>query len=137
MNTESVRSKTERNGIDTAKDFHEFEILSQSPYSGANPISIDTIGHFGICYKIQVGVFSKPVDFQQFRGLSPIHAEKIIENGFTRYYAGLLNHIKDTELALEKVRNYGFNEAFIVSFYNGKKISLIRAREIEQMLKTN
>jgi tetratricopeptide (TPR) repeat protein len=122
--------------VQTSKVLNEFEILDYRQLV-IKPIAIDTMSHPGICYKIQVGVFSKPVEFQQFKGLSPISAEKITENGFIRYYAGIFSRIKDTELALEKVRNYGFREAFIVSFYNGKKISLIRAREIEQMLKTN
>ncbi len=123
--------------VDQTRVLHDFEILGSSPYTLKNPIPLDTLGKNGIYYKIQVGVFSKPVDLQQFRGLTPISAEKIIESGFTRYYAGLFSNIKDTEFALEKIRNYGFREAFIVSFYNSKKISLIRAREIEQMLKTN
>ena len=131
------KSLAKSDEIHQTKPIHEFEILNSSPYSSANPIPVDTLRHNGISYKIQVGVFSKPVDYQQFKGISPISAEKIVENGFTRYYAGIFSNIKETELALEKVRNYGFREAFIVSFYNGKKISLIRAREIEQMLKTN
>jgi hypothetical protein len=135
--TESSRTELKQTEFPKVKLLHEFEVLNTSPYSASNPIPVDTISHAGICYKIQVGVFSKPVDYQQFRGLSPLSAEKIIENGFTRYYAGIFSNIKETELSLEKVRNYGFREAFIVSFYNGKKISLIRAREIEQMLKTN
>jgi tetratricopeptide (TPR) repeat protein len=134
---ERPKQDTRNSEAHTVNTFHEFEILGKSPYSESNPIPLDTEMHSGVYYKIQVGVFSKTVDFQQFRGLSPISGEKIVENGFTRYYAGRFSSIKDTELSLEKVRNYGFREAFIVSFYNGKKISLIRAREIEQMLKTN
>jgi tetratricopeptide (TPR) repeat protein len=137
VKTESSKTELKQKEVPKDKILPEFEVLDKSPYSASNPIPIDTINHSGICYKIQVGVFSKPVDYKQFRGLSPLSAEKIIENGFTRYYAGIFSNIKETELSLEKVRNYGFREAFIVSFYNGKKISLIRAREIEQMLKTN
>jgi tetratricopeptide (TPR) repeat protein len=136
-NTGISKNEIKQDEEHTDKVLYDFRILSNSPYSEINPISIDTTNHVGICYKIQVGVFGKPVEFQQFKGLTPISAEKIAENGFTRYYAGIFSHIKETELALEMVRNYGFKEAFIVSFYNGKKISLIRAREIEQMLKTN
>jgi tetratricopeptide (TPR) repeat protein len=135
--TENTISDLKQPEVHQTKALHDFEILGSSPYTLKNPIPLDTTVKTGIYYKIQVGVFSKPVDFQQFRGLTPISAEKIIESGFTRYYVGLFSNIKDTELALEKTRNYGFREAFIVSFYNGKKISLIRAREIEQMLKTN
>lgn len=115
----------------------QFEIRDNPAYSDSNAIPVDQPLPGGVIYKIQVGVYSKPAAPALFRGLFPMSAEKIVGNGFVRYYAGLFNTIKDAEISLERVRNYGYREAFLVSFYNGKKISLIRAREIEQMVQKN
>ncbi len=115
----------------------QFEIRDNPAYSDSNAIPVDQPLPSGVIYKIQVGVYSKPAVFSLFRGLYPMSAEKIVGNGFIRYYAGIFNAIKDAEISLERVRNYGYREAFLVSFYNGKKISLIRAREIEQMVQKN
>jgi len=69
-----------------------------------------------------------------FHGLKPIVGEQVPASGLIRYYAGTFYSIVSAEKALQKVKETGINEAFIVSFFNGKRISLIRARELEQMI---
>jgi len=112
----------------------EFGILAESPYSVQNPIPIDQTMPDGIVYRIQLGAFSKPVDPVMFHGLKPIVGEQVPASGLIRYYAGTFYSIVSAEKALQKVKETGINEAFIVSFFNGKRISLIRARELEQMI---
>ena len=112
------------------KDKPKFDILSKSPYSANNPIPIDEPLPDRVAYKIQLGAFSKTLPANAFRGLSPISGEKM-ENGATKYYVGLFWQYNDADEALRKVRDYGFKDAFIVSFYNRKPISSERARQLE------
>ncbi|MFW6351898.1 MAG: hypothetical protein ACOC2E_05890 [Bacteroidota bacterium] len=119
---------------DSEMIINEFKIRGGSIYSKQNPFAEGEIRTNGIMYRIQLGVFSKPIPYNAFRGLTPVTFEKIESKSLTKYYAGDFNRIKNAERALEMVKQYGFREAFIVSWFNGKKISLIRAREIESLL---
>jgi len=108
----------------------EFAILPKSPYSAANPASVDIPLPDGVVYKIQLGVYSKPLAANAFKGLTPISGEKM-DNGVIKYYAGLFRRFADADVALRKVHEYGFREAFIVAFYNRKTINIGRARQLE------
>lgn len=111
-----------------------FEIRTVSPYSANSPIPLDLGFPEGVIYRIQIGAFSKPMKPDMFRGLYPVTGERAPESGIIRYYAGSFRSISAAEKALKKVKEYGFPEAFIVSWFQGKRISLIRARELEQMM---
>jgi len=108
----------------------EFSILFNSPYSASNPIPIDEPLPDGVVYKIQLGAFSRPAPANTFRGLAPVSGERL-ENGVIRYYAGLFRLFSDADDALRKVRTYGFNDAFIVAFFNRITINIDRARQLE------
>lgn len=111
-----------------------FEIRTTPGYSERNPIPVNQELPEGVIYRIQIGAFSKPAKPEMFRGLYPVYAEKVSETGIIRYYTGDFFTIGGAEKALKKVKEYGFPEAFIVSWFQGKRISLIRARELEQMI---
>ena len=108
----------------------EFAILSQSPYSAANPIPVDDPLPDGVAYKIQLGAFSKPVSVTAFKGLTPIFGEKLA-NGVIKYYVGLFRRFSDADAALRKVHEYGFKDAYVVAFYNRKTINPERAKQLE------
>ena len=108
----------------------EFAILPKSPYSADNPVPVDDPLPDGVIYKIQLGAFSKPLAVNAFKGLTPISGEKM-DNGATKYYAGLFSKFIDADDALRKVREYGYKDAFIVAFYNRKIINIGRARQLE------
>jgi hypothetical protein len=113
-----------------------FEIMPSCPYSDRNPVPAISHPFQGVVYRIQLGVFSKPVAADMYRGLSPLVTEKVPENGLTRFYVGLFGSIGSAEKSLQKVKEYGYKEAYLVSFFQGKRISLIRARELEQMIRS-
>jgi hypothetical protein len=113
-----------------------FAILAVCPYDERHPVPEVVLALEGVVYRIQLGVFSKPITFDRFRGVCPVMFEKIPENGLTRYYAGHFTSISTAEKALQRIKEYGFKEAYLVSFFQGKKISLIRARELEQMIRS-
>ena len=50
----------------------QFAILSQSPYSEANPIPLDEPLPDGVLYKIQLGAFSRVMPANSFKGLTPV-----------------------------------------------------------------
>ena len=108
----------------------EFAILSKSPYSADNPIPIDEPLPDGVVYKIQLGAFAKALPVSTFKGLTPLSGEKL-ENGVTKYYAGLFRLYGDADDALRKVREYGFKDAYIIAFYNCKPVNPERAKQLE------
>lgn len=105
-----------------------FAIQPTSPYSQSNPIPLAVIPA-GLIYKIQLGSFSQSVPENTFNGLTPVSKEE--ENGSTKYYVGSFTSLKEVRKALEQVRNYGYPDAFIVSFNNNQKINIQKAKEIE------
>ena len=111
---------------------YEFKILNKSPYKSLSDIPLDIELPGGIIYKIQMGAFSKPILPDHFKGISPISGESIRNGEITKYYAGLFNRMADAEKALNKIKENGFKDAFIVSYFNGKNIPVNRANEIEK-----
>ena len=108
----------------------EFSILFSSPYSAINPIPIDQPLPDGVVYKIQLGAFSRPIPANTFRGLTPVSG-KSLDGGVIRYFAGLFQMHSEADDALRRVRAYGFNDAFIVAFFNRNSVSIERARQLE------
>lgn len=131
-NTDKESAVKEENEIQ--KLINTFSILDASPYSEDNPIPLDITFTEGIIYRLQLGAFSKQITWDKFGGLTPLTGEVIPERNITKYYVGLFTNTKQSQEALAKVREYGYKDAFIVSYFNGKKISIQRARDIESTL---
>lgn len=108
-----------------------FEIFQQSPYSEKNPIPLDERLPDGLVYRIQLGAYSKALPANAFGGLSPIFGEYYQERQLTKYYVGLFYSSVDAKNALQKVKEYGYPDAFLVPYYNQGKISIQSAREKE------
>jgi len=122
---------TERNKIGETTPVNQFEILKDSPYSETNPIPSLPAGTTGLIYRIQLGVFSKPKEISAFGGLYPLYAEWLAEKNVYKYYTGSFTSSESVSAALEKVRNNGFPDAFIVAYYDAKPITTEKAKEIE------
>lgn len=105
-----------------------FNILAVSPYSEGNPIPLANLPS-GLIYKIQLGAYSNEIPANTFGGLTPVSKENAESS--TKYYVGTFTSITAAREALEKVKEYGYPDAFLVSFYNTRKISIQQAREIE------
>ncbi len=84
-----------------------------------------------LVYKIQVAAFSKPVQPNYFKGLASITTEKVINTNITRYFTGLFETCEAAQSALNGVRNQGFSDAYIVAYFEGRKVSLNRAKNLE------
>jgi hypothetical protein len=112
----------------------DFCILNKSPYSESKPFPVNEHLSSGIIYRIQLGAFSKTLPYDYFKGIKPIFAE-FIDNGsvrVTKYFAGLFQKYNESENALAQVRNLGFRDAYLVAYYDGSKIPIDKARELEK-----
>ena len=105
-----------------------FSIMQSSPYSENNPIPIANLPG-GLIYRIQLGAFSNTVPDNTFGGLAPVSKEEVSHN--TKYYVGYFKSITEARQALNKIKKYGYPDAFVVSYYEREKISVQQAREIE------
>jgi hypothetical protein len=114
------------------KDLSRFLILDQSAYNSNNPFPVNIEIPGGAFYRIQLGVFSETVAYDDFGGISPVTAETIPGKEMTRYYAGKFSDYEAAREALGKVKEYGFTDAFLVSWYDGEKVSINKVIELEK-----
>ncbi|HXP50682.1 MAG TPA: hypothetical protein VN922_12040, partial [Bacteroidia bacterium] len=95
-------------------------------YSEAHPIPINPPLPEGLVYKVQIGAFKKPIKQTAFKGLEPIAGETT-GKGYTRYTAGIFRDLGKANNAKNRVHKIGYRDAFVVAFYNGKRISMKQA----------
>lgn len=110
---------------------NSFEILDRSPYSEDNPIPMDIALPSGSFYRIQLGAFGMEVRPETFGGISPITAEHLKDRGLVKYYAGRFSRYEDASTALPRIHSLGYEDAFIVAWYNGIQMSTQKAKQLE------
>jgi tetratricopeptide (TPR) repeat protein len=108
-----------------------FDILSQPPYSAVNPIPMDVAVPPGTFYRIQLGVFADALDPGTYGGISPITGEYLKDRGLVKYYAGKFSRYEDASSALPRIHSQGYEDAFIVAWYNGTQVSTQKAKQLE------
>ena len=84
----------------------------------------------GLVYKIQIGVYRKPISAEVFKGLTPVFGETMAEG--IRYSAGIFSKLNDAQQAKDYIKETGLTDAFIIAYHNGKKISVEEAKKQEQ-----
>ncbi|MFC2080128.1 hypothetical protein ACFLRQ_01500 [Bacteroidota bacterium] len=132
---EALLNKEPKNDLYDKNSDHRaygFEILSKAPYSAENPIQVMKDLPQGAFYRIQLIVYSKFVKPDTFGGLFPLSAETLPERKLVRYYAGNFTQYSDAQKALPRIRSSGYKDAFIVAWYNGKKMSPEKVRKLEK-----
>ncbi len=88
-----------------------------------------------LLYKIQIGTFLKSMlNNQQFIDLK---VEEIMINGTYKYFVKSGNNKEDADKLKNKLRELGFNGAFIVAFFDGKQISTKEALNLQNKLINN
>ncbi len=106
---------------------------TQSQDAGAaNSIPLDVPLPRGTLYRIQMGVYSSEVDPSIYDGITPITAMTDEERNLIFYYAGDFRTYDAARDALPGIRAKGFPDAFIVSWFNGAKMSAEKARKLEK-----
>lgn len=113
-------------GVEMPEHVSQFE-TKKNP----KEIEMDRIVPDGLAYKIQLGYYPSTVDVNNFHGLFPISGETVKDN-LLRIYAGLFFSYNEASTGNKYIRESAIANAFIVPFYNGNKISMSRAIEIEK-----
>ena len=89
--------------------------------------------NMGLYYRIQIVAVSVRYRMRDFNGLSLIFTELIPNTSIIRYMTGEYYKYVSAREDLPKVRSLGFSDAFIVAYYNGKRISIAEARRLEAL----
>nr|MBA3899052.1 hypothetical protein [Bacteroidota bacterium] len=84
----------------------------------------------GLVYTVQVGVYAKPVPPTQLFNLQPLYVENTA-NGMMRYTTGVFDDVNKAVNAKNVVVNIGIRDAFVTAYYNGNRITVAEARNIE------
>lgn len=103
--------------------------------SGETPASNTNTQKFvsGLVFKVQIGAFYKPVSEENFREFTPITYLRIPGSKYVRYYAGKFSQFSVANKAKNIIRTKkGYADAFVVAFYNGQKVSVSKARQLEK-----
>lgn len=106
-----------------------FAFTDKAAYDSKQPIPMDPALPEGLIYKVQVGAFRKTLPANHFDQFAPLSGEKL-NNGITRYTAGLFLKFTSANDAKVAIRKKGYSDAFVVAFMNGKRISLTEARKL-------
>lgn len=107
----------------------EFVMNSNRTYSSSDDIPIDGAMPKGIIYQVQVGAFKNKIDPSIFNGLSPLVGEKTA-TGIIRYKVGYFRGFKSANMAKGSIRELGYRDAFVVVFFDGKRITMEDAQYV-------
>jgi len=116
-------------GIDKPLQADIFTVEEMVPYTPSNPIPVNPAIPSGLLFKVQVGAFRNIIPQDLFKGINPIMGEKT-SMGFIRYSAGLFSQLASANEAKGIIRGMGYNDAFVVAFYNGNRVSMADARKM-------
>lgn len=83
----------------------------------------------GLYYSVQVGVYNKPLTSQAQLGL-PELIEARTQKGQYRYASGKFADLKQAKVRQQQAVAKGINDAFIVAYYQGKRIDLAQAKAL-------
>jgi len=110
---------------------NRFDILADTPYTTNPPIPMDVALPMGTFYRIQLGAFASEREPGAFGGITPVTGEHIKDTGLIKYYAGKFALYQDASEALPRIQSLGYEDAFIVAWYNGIQVSTQRAKQLE------
>jgi len=83
-----------------------------------------------LIYKVQIGVYKNKISKKIFKGLFPVFEDSF--DGGVRYSVGAFKKLLYAKQAKKYVVNLGLEDAFIISFLNGKRIPINKAIDIEK-----
>ena len=134
--TDTIVIETDSVGTDTNAVIIErippvLKLFSEQ-YTQQENIPVNADMPEGLIYRIQLAAFRNPKDFSFFKGLGPISIYMAEDSDINFYYAGMFRSREDAVQALVKVKQKGFNDAFIISLMDGSRISLEKAEQLEK-----
>ncbi|MDA3819642.1 MAG: hypothetical protein PF590_04170, partial [Candidatus Delongbacteria bacterium] len=87
-------------------------------------------------YRIQIAALGQPLQGNRYRNLSPVDNERVQNRPLYRYLAGKFYNTRSWQQPLSLVKRIGFNDAFVVGYLEGRRLSLSQARQYSH-LETN
>ncbi len=120
IETDSQRLKREE---DSRKDYYAL-VENAAP---ANQVELIE----GLFYTVQVGLYSKPVTSSAIYNLSPLNSE-LMDNGQVKYTSGIFDNLDLASNWKDNVVERGVQDAFVTAYYNGKRISISKSKELLQ-----
>ncbi len=127
-NTDNTTNPAVNNTKGTVK-IEGLEVVSGNAYNAAKPIPIDSKMPDGLVFRVQIGAFKNQLANDAFQGLSPLNGETV-GNGYIRYTAGNFVKFENASAVKNDLRNLGYNDAFVVAYFNGKRVTLAEAIEL-------
>jgi hypothetical protein len=112
-----------------ATDETTFSLAKTNSSSESNVIPMNPPLPEGLVFKVQIGAFRKPLPANSFNNLQPLSGETT-RPGWIRYCLGLFRTFEPANLLKKEVRSMGYKDAFVVAYYNGKRIPLYDAYAI-------
>jgi hypothetical protein len=85
----------------------------------------------GLYYTVQVGVYNRPLTSAALLGLSELIEAKTAKGQY-RYASGKFANIKEAKTRQQLAVAKGIKDAFIVAYYQGKRIDLAQAQLLAQ-----
>ena len=85
----------------------------------------------GLYYSVQVGVYNRPLTSEAQLGLNEL-IEARTAKGQYRYASGKFANIQDAKIRQQQAVAKGITDAFIVAYYDGKRIDLAQAKLLSQ-----
>jgi len=86
----------------------------------------------GLFYRIQLAAFRNPKELSFFKDLGPISIYRAENSDINFYYAGMFRSKEDAVQSLVKVKQKGFNDAFIIALMDGNRVSMESAEQLEK-----
>ncbi|MBS1651024.1 MAG: SPOR domain-containing protein, partial [Bacteroidetes bacterium] len=121
-----AKANNEQNKNQVVVKIEGMEVIKGNAYNANKPIPMDVKPSDGLIFRVQVGAFKTQLPNNAFGGLNPVNGETTA-NGYIRYTAGNFNRYENANAVKNDLRKLGYNDAFVVAYYNGKRITLSEA----------
>ena len=110
---------------------NKYILLASAFFIGTFTMKAQDKSYNEITYRIQIGAFNKAVSDEVFAGVDNIilFTDK---DGLVRYMTGLFPEYKNAIDCQMQMKERGFDDAFVVAYKNGERISLNVAIQSEQ-----
>ena len=90
---------------------------------------VEKVAEVAIVYKVQIGTYLKNMqNSERFAGLE---VEEKIVNGTYKYFVGTTSSKSEADKLKKKMREKGFNGAFVIAFKDGIRINVKEALSLQ------
>ena len=96
---------------------------------------VDHKKQHGAVFKVQIGSYLKSMKNE--KSFIELAAKEQVLNGVFKYYVGAENNKDNADKIREKMRNLGFDGAFVVAFYKDQRISIQEALALQNKIMNN